>query len=91
VEEREVERGLEALDLSAEVVPVDAHVQAADQVLPAFFYAVGGFGEEDEAGAGAPCWLAVYPVIRSWSARRLWGGWGGPVVSRRMVSLNEVP
>lgn len=61
-EEGQGEQGLEGLGLASEVVAVHAHVEAADQFLAALLGAVGGLGEEDEAGAGAPGWFALDPV-----------------------------
>ena len=40
-EEREVEFRLEALLLAAEVIPIDSHVEAADEFLSAFLRSVG--------------------------------------------------
>jgi len=45
------------------MIPVDTDVQTTDKVLPAFLGAVGGFGEEDQAGAGAEGGGAVDPVF----------------------------
>lgn len=53
-EKGQVERRLEALNLAAKVVAVDADVEAADELLAALFGGVGLVGEEDEAGAGSP-------------------------------------
>lgn len=53
-EERKVEGHLEAFDLAAKVVSVDADAEAADEFLAALFGGVGFVGEQDEAGAGAP-------------------------------------
>lgn len=44
----------EALDLAAKVVAVDANVEATNEFLAALFGGVCLFGEDDEAGAGAP-------------------------------------
>jgi len=58
-EKRQIQIGREALDLSAEVVAVDAHVQPADQLLAARLRAVGALRQQDQARAGAPGGLAV--------------------------------
>jgi len=63
-EKRQVQIGRKALDLAAEVVAVDAHVQPADQLLPAFLGAVGALRQQDQAGAGAPRRLAVDSGMR---------------------------
>jgi hypothetical protein len=53
-QEGQVEGRDEALNLAAEMVAVDADVEAADERLAALFGGVGLFGEEDEASASAP-------------------------------------
>lgn len=62
LEEGQVDRGDEALNLAAKVVAVDADVEAADELLAALFGGVCLFGEEDEAGAGAPDGLLLDSV-----------------------------
>lgn len=62
-QEGQVERRDEALNLAAKVVAVDADVEAANELLAALFGGVGLFGEEDEAGTGAPGWFLQDPGI----------------------------
>jgi hypothetical protein len=50
----ERKRRLEALDLAPEPVPLDVHVERAEQLLPAALRAGGGAGEQNGAGARAP-------------------------------------
>jgi hypothetical protein len=50
----ERERRLEALDLAPEPVPLDVHVERAEQFLPAALRADGRAGEQNRAGARAP-------------------------------------
>jgi len=64
-EEREVEICLEALLLTAEVVPVDSHVEAADKFLSAFLGSIGALGKQDQASACAPGWPPLHPVVLS--------------------------
>lgn len=54
-EERQIQAGLEAVHLAAEMVPVGADVQTAHQLLAALLGACGFVGEQDEACTGAPC------------------------------------
>ena len=69
-QEGQVEGRDEALDLAAKVVAVDADVEAADELLAALFGGVGLFGEEDEAGAGAPGGLLEDPETKVSISRR---------------------
>lgn len=54
--------GNEALFLVTEMVAMHAHVQAADQLLAAYFRAAGFAGEEDQAGTGAPGGFFLDPI-----------------------------
>lgn len=47
LEKREVKVRLEALDLPAEMISVDAHVQAANELLAALLGAICGFRKKD--------------------------------------------
>lgn len=60
-QEGQVERGLETLCLSAEMVAIDTHVQPTDQILTTFLCAVGRLSEEDQTGAGTPSRPPVDP------------------------------
>ena len=61
VQEIQPQVGLEAFDLAAEVVPVHANVETADEVLTPFLGRVGRLGQEDQSGARAPRRLPVNP------------------------------
>jgi len=46
-EEWKVKIGLEALDLSAEMIPVDSNIQASNQFLTTFLGGIGSFSQQD--------------------------------------------
>lgn len=70
-QERQLDVRHKALDLAAEVVAVDANVQAANEFLAALLGGVGLLGKQDEAGTGAPGWFLRTPfpsenLVPSW-------------------------
>lgn len=60
--EGEVEGHLEAFDLAAKVVSVDADAEAADEFLAALLGGVCFVGQQDETGACTPDGLLLDPV-----------------------------
>ena len=62
-EEREVEVGLEAFLLAAEMVSVHSDIKASDEFLPTLLCSVGAFREQDEAGACAPGGFPLYSAL----------------------------
>ena len=52
---------MEAFRLSAEMVSIDSDIKPPNELLAAFLGSIGRLREQDEAGAGAPCWFAMDP------------------------------
>jgi hypothetical protein len=49
------------------MVAVDADGYTADEGLAAFFGGVCFLGEEDQAGAGSPCWFLLdFDKVTEW-------------------------
>lgn len=54
VDQRRIDRCLEAMELTTEMIAAHRDVEAAYQALPAFLLSQDLIGEHDHSGAGAP-------------------------------------